>query len=112
MTLRQTLVEFGYASHLEAEMCRCPFHGDTNPSAYMHPSHIYCFACGRKYTYVEIARHLHVYIDYEPYNQSQIEASRSSVFFGDNGECSLPRNSVLFEYPFTVTPLPSIIKPL
>jgi hypothetical protein len=105
MYLRDFLLSEGYMSYREQEKIRCPFHHDDNPSAMMHPNHLYCFTCQRKYTYVDVGRFFHIWLDYDA---PKIDDSTdfSKVYFGDKGEFSLPKNTVLFEYPIVVKQLP------
>ena len=105
MFLRDLLLSEGLIQHRDQEMMHCCFHqGDNSPSMQVHRNHCWCYAESRKYTYADFARKFSVLIDYDP--PSQTEVNPDIVRFGENKEYGWPKHTPLFEYPFTITPLP------
>lgn len=89
MTLREWLCSKGYA-YGSARKCRCPFHCDQSPSAYVNPNSIYCFAEQRSYGLGDFYRRFGVWLERD---------TEESGFLGSlYGEELDPPHSVLFTY--------------
>lgn len=89
--MREFLIARGYAWG-DARKCRCPFHYDRKPSAYVNANSIYCFVEQRTYFLGDFSRKFGVWLDRD---------AEDSSFVGSlYGEQLDPPGSVLFTYPW------------
>ncbi len=63
MTLAEALGKRGLL--YRGNKVACMFHGDHNPSAIFNGNNIYCFVCGKAYSYLDIGKRLGVQINFD-----------------------------------------------
>jgi|LSPY01.1.fsa_nt_gi hypothetical protein len=96
MTLEDFMVQRGFLSRGHKK-CYCPMHADVHESAMFNINAVYCFACSRSYSYVDIGKRFGVFL--------QRINDKSELVSTLSGESEI-QPEVLFQYKFQVSDLP------